>query len=710
MPINIQKIAVKGLGPLEEFTGNLGNINLIYGRNEQGKTYLVEFLIKSLFKNITPFHVRDINPSGKVTVAGLEPGICQFSPSSKKKLEHFWEENNQGMPINIAQLLVVKGADLDFIDNAEAGISKKTIKSFLSSEEILDKVQGRIQATVREAEIHHGQILGANRGELKNRESLFAQLKQVEGLIDDVNQNYSGGRLTFLLSKQKNLSRKLDDQENAKRYFAYDLAKSIQKNEDENKVMEERGLTKLVTDYDDLLQASDDLHEISKKQELEEKESEHFEWLDAALIQYENFLNKAGQPPNRRYPYIAAASFMLVMGLALIGFILSQSTLDQYGPFIYCGIGFLTVLGTVFGYLFYQQHQRSVEVIAHRMELNRIERTYKEKFFEPLSDLAQLKNHHKTLQVAYLRSKTLAENIEDLASKIDSLRDNILRGLEKLRTPEPEESMWQDKIDELENTYNNRKERIQKYHIELANLDVAPDQYLETDPGIEFNKGTLNRLNKELEEIQQQIREEGSKLDLMKARIRTAISDQNTAEWEELLDKLNKKKIELSNEYKRVTSNILAGILVSQVLREVRKEEDEKLKASLQTPTVERPLFDITKRYKEITLEGANLFVSDGYEEFNVANLSTAAREQVLLALRLGIAEKIMGEETAFLVLDDAFQHSDWLRRAYLMDTIASLTSKGWQIIYFTMDDHIRDLFNDMGRKKFISQYHYFEL
>ena len=154
----------------------------------------------------------------------------------------------------------------------------------------------------------------------------------------------------------------------------------------------------------------------------------------------------------------------------------------------------------------------------------------------------------------------------------------------------------------------------------------------------------------------------------------------------------------------------MAGITVTQVIEEARKQEDEKLKVVLGSPIVQKPIFDITKRYKEVTFDGENLRVSDKFEEYNVADLSTAAREQVLLALRLGFAAKIMKQETAFLILDDAFQHSDWERREYLLDTVISLANNGWQIIYFSMDDHIRDLFNELGKETFKSDYYYYEL
>ena len=46
MGINIRSINVTNLGPINELNWNLGGFNLVYGHNEKGKSYLVEFIIR----------------------------------------------------------------------------------------------------------------------------------------------------------------------------------------------------------------------------------------------------------------------------------------------------------------------------------------------------------------------------------------------------------------------------------------------------------------------------------------------------------------------------------------------------------------------------------------------------------------------------------------------------------------------------------------
>jgi len=145
------------------------------------------------------------------------------------------------------------------------------------------------------------------------------------------------------------------------------------------------------------------------------------------------------------------------------------------------------------------------------------------------------------------------------------------------------------------------------------------------------------------------------------------------------------------------------------VIKVLRKGEDSKLLAGLKSKEVQEPLFQLTNRYKNINLEEEKLIVSDQFHDFPIAELSRGAQEQILLALRIGFATKIASKDSLFLILDDAFQYSDWQRRILLMDKIVQLAKEGWQIIYFTMDDHIRRLFDEAG-KAFGAEYNYVEL
>jgi uncharacterized protein YhaN len=125
---------------------------------------------------------------------------------------------------------------------------------------------------------------------------------------------------------------------------------------------------------------------------------------------------------------------------------------------------------------------------------------------------------------------------------------------------------------------------------------------------------------------------------------------------------------------------------------------------------VKAPIHRVTRRYTGVQYDNGRLSVIDDFGNFPISDLSTGALEQVLLALRLGFGAQILGQDRLFLLLDDAFQHADWQRRVWLMDQLVTLAQDGWQIIYFTMDDHIRQLFYTAGKRLFAEEYKCYDL
>ena len=182
----------------------------------------------------------------------------------------------------------------------------------------------------------------------------------------------------------------------------------------------------------------------------------------------------------------------------------------------------------------------------------------------------------------------------------------------------------------------------------------------------------------------------------MKQKICEITGDAISIPWEQLIQNLRETHLNCLAEYKDLTAEILGKKAVQRILDQLRLEEDRKIDAGLSSELILQPLKKITGRYTNLELKDNELMISDAWQNFPFSELSTGAQEQVLLALRIGFAQKWLRREAdqLFLILDDAFQYSDWSRREYLLDMVIELAKSGWQILYFTMDDHIRDLFD----------------
>jgi len=167
---------------------------------------------------------------------------------------------------------------------------------------------------------------------------------------------------------------------------------------------------------------------------------------------------------------------------------------------------------------------------------------------------------------------------------------------------------------------------------------------------------------------------------------------------------------EKKRKFLKLKARLVAEIGVIQILDRIEEEEDQKIQRDINTKQVTDLLTSITGTYRTLELVDDQIFISDPYNRYALQDLSTGAREQVQLALRLGIASRITGGDPLFLILDDAFQHSDWSRREDLVKQVILLVKKGWQATYLTMDDHIRDLFLKYGKAAIKKQFTYHEL
>jgi uncharacterized protein YhaN len=257
---------------------------------------------------------------------------------------------------------------------------------------------------------------------------------------------------------------------------------------------------------------------------------------------------------------------------------------------------------------------------------------------------------------------------------------------------------------------NKLKANKEEERTKLINLEVRETDYLNEDSGVKFDIDEFSEVNRKLEEISAKIIKEEEDINILKHSVCIETKDDFSINWEQLIEKLKKKRFEKQNDLNTSEAKISAGIIIHNIISKLSEEEDEKVLEGLQSETVLKPLREITHRYNKISIEGANVKIYDDYKDYYLKDLSTGAREQIMLALRIGFSSKLLKKDTLFLILDDAFQHSDWERRETLVKRLADIAKKGWQIIYLTMDDNIKGLFDKVGKEFEAGKYNSFEL
>ncbi len=689
MAIRIDRIRVNRGGPLgADFVLEPGDLNLICGHNETGKTYVVESMIKFLFRTSSRapvgWNLRDWEIAGRVVVSGLEDDRVCFTKTGRK-LEDYWEAGT-GLPRDLSRLLVVKAGETLLAKEEKDSVGRGILKDYLSGEGLLDEIAARISSTLQDTTVQDGQPDGPQRGEIRNRKQLRQHLDNMDALLSDVEEGYASGEVYLLRKQKEKIETELDMLRNARRHHAWQLHEKIhslrQKREllpDENKLA---GLESDIRVYElkkaEVKSKSDTLKNL-------EITSDNYLWAKNALNNYQEIVSGLGvSGPKPMFMFFALFFLVGAVVTGLLGLSI---------PLVLCAAG-----SVVFFILHYMGTRRALTRAGESMELENVKAEFQNRFGSKLTDRAALQAQLDRLDKNHHRASVLKEDLDKLTPDISSRETSITETLKVWTDIEPSPQEWRDTIGELRNNITGLEYQTNSLDRELASLNVPEEEYLDQDPGAKWDPGRYATLKEELKKTEQALNEEENELERLKSLV-SQMTSSESFEWEELITALREKREAAAQEYRQLTAEILAKVQVNAVIQRFRKEENSRIAEGLKREELTEPLHTLTGRYSRIRQEEDRglILVTDEDEEYPLAVISTGAQEQTFLALRMGFASIAMKGQTAFLILDDAFQHSDWPRRERLVTHILNLVDAGWQVFYFTMDDHIRDLFLDKG-------------
>lgn len=253
-------------------------------------------------------------------------------------------------------------------------------------------------------------------------------------------------------------------------------------------------------------------------------------------------------------------------------------------------------------------------------------------------------------------------------------------------------------------------DEIQGKKEELIKLDVKPKDYVKVKPSVEYDADENDKIKTNLENINEKLEKIDKSLESLKMRICGLTRSDPMMSWTEIIHHLREERHEVLRDFNKKTAEIVAMIALMKVISQQRDLEDQKIEENLKSTVMEKPLLELTGRYTGFRLKGDNLYLFDPYNEFPLNDLSTGAKDQVFLALRMGFCSRILKRKKVFFIFDDAFQYSDWDRRPLLVNKVVKLAKDGWQVLYFTMDDNIKNLFDEEGKKLGEKKYCSFEL
>jgi len=703
MTIQIKSIQINKLGPLESLNLDLGMLNLIYGHNETGKTFLVEFLLQSIFSHSKEWNLRDTSCEGSVLIQGIRPETISFSPISKRKIEDYWEESDIGLPNNMARLLVVKGGELALSADTPGGVNRAVLKTALTSQALIDQILGAIPVTVQKASLENLKIKGKNQGQIKEHNQLFSELQDIKRLFGQIETKYSQGPARQIELQCAELEESLTEQNLAKRHLAFCLGEKLKEIKAKRKALADDSLDNLrdyIRDHSTLNNEIKSLNKIiSKSQEV----SKQYTWLESAIDVWEdNSLDDKGKPSwiiGLAGTTILAAGFIAIV----TQYFLSSLDLFWLGATI-------TILGFGLSLFYGIKLLHWTTMVDDANERKIIQVDFEDKFGRSASGLTDLKAQKNKLQEIYLSRKRDQENIIKKSLQLEREKFAVENFFLDITEDRVNEKDWEKRLQELKKQSADLDQQANELAVQQSRLNIIEEKYLSAPAANDYDSETVYSLEESLQKLKKDLSTYHNDLETLKARACERTGDEVSTPWPDVFYHLKILISEVEKSYKALTAELIAKIGLTEILTQLQAEEDQKIRRDINAPEVADLLQRLTGKYRQLDLINDQLYVHDQYRQYALSDLSTGAREQVQLALRLGIAARVSGGSPLFLILDDAFQHSDWNRRESLIQGTIDLVQSGWQVLYLSMDDHIRDLFLKKAKPVLKRKFKYFTL
>ncbi len=696
MKIKIEKIKVIRSNVIQNFDQEILPLTVIYGLNEKGKTSLVEGIIRSLFsKNLIKrskdfkwiLREEDFIPTEVEIIVRIDKENKKFIPETREKIDNILENKFKNIPLHLLKLIIVKSAEVEIAQEKE-GIDKAIIQKLLSDKWIIQHLKEnsllkheerltRLLVCERNKISIKERTLGYKTGPLKDWDPNFMKLNQIDSFLEKT-QHISKGKLA-------EINKQIEKKEEQKRKLIIDIDKKISEINNEISKMENNNLIKNKPVINEI--EKDLIHLKNKIKELEEKYRElnsidiekKKKIIDEFEKNYQEVFNK--NLKKRLSIKIYTISFLILLGFIII------SLFTRNFKFLYPG--FLTgVTGLIISTIYAQKEWKNKKIM---IELEKLENEYRKIFNEDLSQ-TNIEIQKEKINQEIGRKKALETDIEKLKSEIHKL--NILI-FQKIKNIAEDIEIKDMKVTEFENSLNKIKDEIKKLESQIDDKKREKERLQQEKSNIlVFSQNEIDKLRNEKEKLEKEERN-------LKSAIEGFLGISGAGRsWGAIMEMLYKEREECISKLREIGAQVIAGKLILQLLNKIEKEEDKLIERRVNSKEITDKIKKFTaNRYSKLMFEGNELTVFYGKEKYLFKNLSTGAKEQILLALRFGIVEQILNEGRIFFILDDAFQYSDWERRKYLIKKVIEMVKQGWQVLYFSMDQNIKETFNTLTKE-----------
>lgn len=639
--VGIKRLKVDQYGPLSDIDLELSEgVNAFYGGNESGKTLLVESITKMLLDDSSKFQGIGRVPQQPNGLLTVENGEGEFD-ASQEDLEKVF---GGVTPEDVRNAFIVRDFDLRlperendfgngdyFKDVTDRILGSKTQKIEALRNEISDI--GYLTNATSNSKLENTKGTGKLRDKKEKAETLR---DDIEEFMDKVEEEGLFRKYSKIDSLEKQISSReseIAELENAEKQKKYRKGQEL---------------------LEDLRKAEEDLEDI-------EREKKEFEELEEIRRRAENF--EAEASPGKESKWIAAGSGLV----SLTGF--AAAALNPL-PVIVGGAVVALLVSAYFA-----EKYRSSSKILKSQERER-------------GDIIE---------------ESRAKDIEasTLPEVVDSV-DKYERDLEEREKNVRDRK--RDAIGQLKGLFNASYESPEDWRQEL-------DNFLNSFESVErsFEGGDLEEAENELEELREKkegLEEEIERYDEILRDFDSGVSqavDEKFIEGEvadvSSVEDLDRALRQLEDFISSLEETVQASRNAIKVLEEIEEEEEDEFNRIFNEDSYAVDMFEKATggNYTNIRYDKQDrelkVVRNDG-RELNPEALSQGTYDLLYMSVRLKLAREILGEP-GFLILDNAFVHSDTDRIEKELEFLEELEDEGWQIIYFTFRSDVREILEE---------------
>jgi len=688
--MRIKRIRVREYGPLRSFSLEPGDLDIVFGLNEAGKTALVEVLAYVLFKK-TSANLRYDKPVDAV-IEIEEDGRTYTLPTKRLSIE---------LPVgDVANLMYVQASEStvfgdrgtrfwdgvkSMLSKVDAGIPFTRLDEYIFAAVDLQPVKEE-WTRAKQIEIDD---------ERMRKEALGVYLEKI-GEMGKKETELSGlvGRNDFVKKQIEEINQYKafrNYQELVRLHDSYAEAKTTAQEYERYKHDYLNEWQKLDIERRTRLGEGQKVREIETEAKDLERKERVLQDIDRYII--DEGLNTccAGAAKPAGVPSLVLPVIIVLLAAVAAAFSFANRMLRP--PSLILLAGALLLL------MFVAYRRRAAE----RMSVDRkywLERA--KKVFPDIGNIDELPERIGKNQEELIRTKTRIEEKERIIGRMKTARSiDVIDGeisLLRAKTGLAEIADLEVKLSEkrnLENELNKLATRLSGFLQENdpRKWERMINERKTMKPGREPDLSVERDLTAEKTNIQHRIDELTRTIRLFRdvEQARVNVSDDRTAFIE--FDALDRKLRDYGLEKE-------AALKAREILRSMSSELDEFIGGILHgKDSLSEFIGSITNRYHRVLVENENFIIEDNSgRRYALDNLSSGTKDQLLFCFRMAVLSRVY-PKGAFMILDDAFIFADWQRRERLARLVRDFVQQGNQVLYLTSDDHTRDLFAGHGAR-----------